>query len=349
MDPKIRSFCRLRQAGLVTITVIFLAACSPAANPAVTPTTVARVTRAGQLTPYISRPTGAVVTGSPDPAVLSTATPLPSPTATPRIHEVKKGEDMGGIAWKYRVSLEALMAANPTVQPNMMSVGTRLVIPPSQTQVPGEDDPASAGSNPPTPTLVPVTAGNLRCAPVEDGGMWCFLPVRNTLDYPLEGFSAVFHLAGQQSSTVQSQMAFLPLDRLEPGARLPLVAYFPPEQIAQLAPPYQTGSELLTALPSPDDGRYLPAHLKNIKVMLAENGRSADLTADIILEGSRSARRVWVAAVAYDAQGNVAGVRRWEKQSAQPLERGQALAITMSVYSVFTEIERVELSIEARP
>lgn len=179
--------------------------------------------------------------------------------------------------------------------------------------------------------------------------MWCFLPVRNTQDYSLEGFSAVFRLAGQQSGTVRSQMAFLPLDRLEPGARMPLVAYFPPEQIAQLSPPYQMGSELQTALPSPDDGRYLPAHLKNIKVMLAENGRSADLAADIILEGSRSARRVWVAAVAYDAQGDVVGVRRWEKQDAQPLERGRALAITMSVYSVFTVIERVEVFVEARP
>lgn len=256
---------------------------------------------------------------------------------------------MGGIAWKYRVSLEALMAANPTVQPNIMSVGTRLVIPPSQTQSPGGDSPANADANPPTPTPVPVTAGNLRCAQVEDGGMWCMLPVRNTQDYPLEGFRAVFHLAGQQPGTVLSQMAFLPLDRLEPGAWLPLAAYFPPEQTAQLTSPYQTSSELLTAFPSPDDGRYLPAHLKKIKVLLAENGRSAELTADVIHEGPRNARRVWVAAVAYDSQGNMVGVRRWEKQGDQPLERGQALAVAMSVYSVFADIERVEMFVEARP
>jgi hypothetical protein len=43
------------------------------------------------------------------------------------------------------------------------------------------------------------------------------------------------------------------------------------------------------------------------------------------------------------------GVRRWEKQGDQPLERGQALAVAMSVYSVFADIERVEMFVEARP
>ena len=61
--------------------------------------------------------------------------------------------------------------------------------------------------------------------------------------------------------------------------------------------------------------------------------------------------RIWVAAVAYDAQGNVVGVRRYEAQtnSARPLEHGQALSIQMSVYSASKKIERVELISEARP
>lgn len=184
--------------------------------------------------------------------------------------------------------------------------------------------------------------------------MWCFLLVHNSQDYSLEGLSAVFHLAGQQSQPalapqILSQAAFLPLDRLAPGSRLPLVAHFPSEQVAALTPPYQADFNLLTALPGAEDGRYLPMHVENKQIILEKNKRSANLLADIIPDSAGNARRVWAAAIAYDAHGNVVGVRRWERQDAQPLESGQALSISFSVYSVSAEIEQVDLYIEARP
>jgi LysM repeat protein len=335
-------------AGLLVVIAIFLTACLPGAKPAATPTLPGPY-HAGQLTPYIPQPTRINAKVSPISPDSSTATSMPTPTVTPRTHVVKKGEDMGGIAWQYRVSLEALMAANPTVQPNMMSVGTRLVIPPSQTQMPAEANPASGDTNPSTPTPVTVAAGKLSCVSAEDGGVWCFMALRNSQTFPLEGLSAVFRLADQHAQKIPTQMAFLPLDRLEPGTWLPLVAYFPPDQIAPLTSPFQASSEMLTSLPSADDGRYLPTHLENRKIMLAENGLSANLTADILLDYPGEAKRVWVAAVAYDAMGTVVGVRRWEKQDARPLKHGQAFAMTMSVYSVSSEIDRVELFAEARP
>ncbi len=349
-----RFFSNIRRIFCLAGAAILFTACSSAGKPAEIPTAAPGIIRTGQLTPYIPQaapPSGGETSVSARP---STATPLPSPTATPRTHVVKKGEDMGGIAWAYRVSLEALMAANPTVHPNMMSVGTTLVIPPSKTQAPGTEKPAGTGANPPdanppTPTPVPLKTGSLSCARVEDGGVWCFMAVSNPQSYPLEGLSAVFHLADQQGKTILSQLAFLPLDRLEPGARLPLSAYFPPDQVAALTPPYQTIGELLTALPSADDGRYMPTHLENKKVMLAENKLSANISADILLDYSGQANRVWVAAIAYDAGGAVIGVRRWEKKDARPIKQGQAFAMAMSVYSVSTEIDRIELFSEARP
>jgi hypothetical protein len=256
---------------------------------------------------------------------------------------------MGGIAFQYRVSLEALMAANPTVQPNIMSIGTELVIPPSKNQAPPESTTPNAVENPPTPTPVAVSQGQVICSQAEDGGIWCFMPLHNTQTYPLEAFTAVFRMVDPQSQTVVSQMAYLPLDRLEPETTLPLAAYFPPDQVDKIAPPFQVTGELTSALPGADDGRYVPAHIANQKVMLAENGLSAILTADITLDGSRKAARVWVAAVAYDAQGTVVGVRRWEKPAEPPLESGQILPVTMHVYSAAAKIDRVELHAEARP
>ncbi|MGH7585410.1 MAG: LysM peptidoglycan-binding domain-containing protein [Gemmatimonadales bacterium] len=44
-------------------------------------------------------------------------------------HWVRKGETMGGIARRYRVSLSALQDANPRVKPKSLRVGQRLIIP----------------------------------------------------------------------------------------------------------------------------------------------------------------------------------------------------------------------------
>jgi hypothetical protein len=92
----------------------------------------------------------------------------------------------------------------------------------------------------------------------------------------------------------------------------------------------------------------VPTHLANQKVVLAENGLSAVVSAEISVDKGK-AGRVWVAVVAYDVQGEVVGVRRWEKTGASPLEHGQALEMTASVYSVSKRIERVELIAESRP
>ncbi len=370
MSPEKRIFCCRRRpccrwtARLLLFASLTLAACSPDAGPPTALQTSLPPSEA-QLTPYRS-PTAQANTGTEKavPTITahpSTPTSPPAPTPTLRTHIVKKGEDLSGIAWQYRVSIEDLMAVNPTVQPNMMSVGTKLVIPPSKTPMPpgaaGAGQPAgeagAAGSPPPTSTPLPVAAGKLNCSPAADGGIWCFMPVKNSGSITLEGLSAIFHVADRQAQGVVSQSAFLPLDTLPPGVSLPLTAYFPPDQIAGhaggLTPPYQYSGEILTALPSADDGRYKPVRVENQQVTLTTDGLSANISANVVLDSAGKAGRVWVAAVAYDAQGNVTGVRRWEKTDTHPLEHGQALAFSMSVYSVSTRIERVDLIAEARP
>jgi LysM repeat protein len=339
--------------GLFVSAGLLLTACSSGSSTFTALPSTTAPTRLGQLTPYQS-PSAPVISTEVVRASSPAPTSLPSPTPTPRTHIVKKGEDMGGIAFLYHVSLEALMAANPTVKPNLMSVGTSLIIPPSKTQIPGAKATPFAGTEPQTPTPIAVQSGKLNCTSAEDGGIWCFLPVSHTQSFALEGLSAIFRLAGTAlqstgAQTVLEQTAFLPLDTLPAGVSLPLVAYFPPNQAARLSPPYQFSSETLSALPSANDGRYLPTNVKNSQVMIAENGLSAAISANLVLTGSGKANRVWVVAVAYDDEGNVTGVRRWEKQDARPLEGGQALTISMNVYSVSAKIARVDLVAESRP
>lgn len=327
----------------VLVAAMLLAACSNAGEAGTrVPTTAPR---AGQLTPYASPSPTAPPAIPPDP---STPTLLPSPTATPRIHEVIKGEDMMGIALRYGISLDELKAANPTVDPRFMSIGTALIIPESES-APTATLPAgpSAGQ---TPTPVPVESGTTHCTRMQDGGAWCFQLLHNNQDFPLEGVTAIFRLTGSQAEPVLEQRAFLPLDRLPPGTALPLAAFFAPQDTAGLTGPLAASSELLVSLPSPEDGRYLSSHAANQKVMISEDGLSAAITLDVVLDQpDTEARRIWVAAVAYDAAEQVIGVRRWEMQREEPLKTGQSMPVELNLYSTGGAISRVELIPELRP
>jgi len=55
-------------------------------------------------------------------------TPLP-PLAAPKTHTVKGGETPYSIARQYRVKLEALLSANPALDPKRLKIGQVLNLP----------------------------------------------------------------------------------------------------------------------------------------------------------------------------------------------------------------------------
>ena len=250
---------------------------------------------------------------------------------------------MFGIALRYGISLDELRTANPTVNPNFLSIGTNLVIPDPLTPMPSTAQP--------TATPVPVAFGPLDCARSADGGAWCFQPVQNTQDFALESVRAIFRLTDAGAQQIIPQQAFLPLDVLPAGTTLPLYAYFPPESIAALSGPLAGSSELQGALPHREDGRYLAVELTNQKAAIRADGLSAQVSADASLmqEADDPASRLWIAAIAFDAQGRVTGVRRWEMPEGTTLEQGKSLPVVFDLYSTAGSIERVELIAEARP
>jgi hypothetical protein len=62
---------------------------------------------------------------------------------------------------------------------------------------------------------------------------------------------------------------------------------------------------------------------------------------------ANDARQVWVAGTAYDENGRVVGVRRWEWDDG--LAAGGSLPFEFSVFSLGGKIASVELAVEARP
>ncbi len=309
---------------LVLLLVVLFAACAPASSPQMPSATLV-------LRPYATYTT-TPTTHQPQDLALAWPTPLPSPT--PLIYEVQAGDTLSGIAYAFGVSLDELQSLNPDVSPNNMPIGTKLKIPAASTQVRDAS----------TPTPVPAPVEQIVCYPLADGGLWCFVLVRNDADAPLENLSARVTLLDAKGDEVVSGLALPPLDILPPGARLPLAVYFPPVVPADIRPQAQLLSGILLLA---DDTRYLPARVRNSLVQIGALGRSAQVSGTIYLpENLPPAGLVWIAATAYDPAGRVIGVRRW--QSVNVLPPGGEEPFNFLVASVSGEIARVELTVEAR-
>jgi len=260
-------------------------------------------------------------------------TPLPSPT--PFTYAVQSGDTMGGIALRFGVTVDLLLAANPDVSPNSMSVGTELRIPSDP------DNPTGA----PTPTPVPAPVEQVACYPTPDQGMWCMVLVHNDTADVIENISAQVTLLNADGQPLASDLALSPLNILPADASIPLIVFFTPVIPVDASPQVQ----LLTGIRlEAGDNRYLPATLHNTLVQVDHSGRNALVSGTVRLpEDVPPAELVWIAGVAYDVFGQVVGVRRWESESV--VAPGGSLRFSFEVSSIGGEIKRVEFIVEAHP
>jgi len=309
---------------------LLLGGCSPAV-PTVTDTPAPPLPTQA-LTPYSSPTPRATLTPGWS---AGTPTPFPSPPPTPRVHTVTRGQDMGGIAFLYGITIETLMDANPDVDPRVMSVGTQLLIPAAA---------ETSADVIPSPTPVGVLLGPLNCLRGRDEGAWCFIEVKNSQAADVESVALVVRAANNQTGDLISQTAYSPLNRIPAGQSLPLAVSFPPPLPAGL----NFGVELLAALPVPADAsRYLDVEMSDPQVEVEEGGKSAQVSVELRVLGGLPAREVRLAAGAYNALGEVVGLRTW--QSGDSLEPGSVLPVKVNVYSSGGEIETVKVWAEARP
>ncbi|HJW90641.1 MAG TPA: LysM domain-containing protein [Anaerolineales bacterium] len=363
------------------ILIVGLVACGP---DALTPTLTA--TRRVTLTPYLTVTPSRTLHSSP--AIVRTSTPRPSPTATPITYKVVRGDTMLGIALRYGISLEDLLAANMGVDPQFLSVGAELVIPL------GDSAPAVLA----TATPLPIRLEEPVCYITTDGGVYCFLLATNPLARPVENLLAHVRLIATDGDTIADGEAIPPLNLLQPHAALPLVIFFQPDLFAEyrtkggsLKPEgFSVEATLLSALQlSTGDERYAKPKAPEVEVEIDPSGLQALIRGFVSLkQSSPPAGQVWVAVVAYDESGNVVGLRKWEAffassetpvQAVSPpvrgtpspepvspqtswsienetrrllnalLKPGERLEFTISVYSLGPRIERVEVLVEARP
>lgn len=318
----------LRLAGLLL--GFFLAGCGPQ-PPDSTPTATASQA-AATLLPY-SSPTATRLA----PAAAATNNPQVSlqPTATPFVHEVVADDTLLGIALFYGVQVEDILAANPGIDPRLLSIGMTITIPLS------EDGAAVL----PTAEPLPVELGEPVCYRTATQDAWCFVLARNSLEDAVESLTAQLALLDQAGEVIATQQAAPPLNLIPAGEAMPVYGFFS----GPLPELLQPRVELVSAFPAADtSARYVTLVGDAAEITLAEDGQSALVAGELqVAAESPPASRVRLAAIGYTASGQVAGVRVWEQTG--PLAPGETLAYSFRLFSLGPELESVEVFYEGRP
>ncbi len=257
------------------------------------------------------------------------------PSPTPLTHIVQAKETLLTIAAQYGVTLDALLAINPDVNPNLLSIGQALLIP-----GPGGEPITSLR---PTATPIPLTFSAVACTPTATGGLTCLTAVRNPSAVTLEGLSARFDLLDAAEKVVATAVGFSPLNLLPAGETMPLAVYFAPP-----APPAASArASGLTAFQANDlENRYRTLLIEKREEKRGADGISWTVEGNVLLaaEAAGPTARALVLAVAFGAQDEVVGYAVWESPKA--IGPGESVAFRITVLSLGSPIERVRLLAE---
>lgn len=102
-------------------------------------------------------------------------------------------------------------------------------------------------------------------------------------------------------------------------------------------------SKLLSAIAvEKGDQRYINAQVELTDVFINADRSQAVVSGEVLFpEDTSTPSQVWILAVAYDAQGDIIGERKWKSASETQFE--------LTVYSLGGMIDQVKLLTEVRP
>jgi len=282
-----------------------------------------------QLTPWHT--STAISTASTDTPVAQTSTSTPAPTPTPTIHIVTLGETISSIALRYGLNMNMLLAANPAIDPYSLIVGDQVIIPAGneQMQIGGLSEPLALDLSQP------------ECSRTFEGGLWCFTILSNPLDEAASNLAVTFKALNASAEEIASHTVPAILNKLDPGQTIPASAYFS----GPLPAAFNVTASLASAYPASRSGKtFFPVDTGTPVIEIA--GRLAKVSGEAIpVADPGKTVDVLVAALAYDINGNLVGIRRTENRVT--LDEGKGLNFNLFVYSSGGVINSVIIMAEA--
>ena len=288
------------------------------------------------ITPYLtSTPKGVKDIKTVTPTGNQKTTTIPTATPTPLLYQVAKNDTLTGIAFKHGVKLNDLIAANPNIDPNFLTIGITLTIPISGT--------TNSSIIMPTPVILEIRKEI--CYPNLTDDLFCFVLIYNNQSFMVENISAEINLHSVDGSTITSQIAIPPLNILPPDKKIILVANFTPP----IPENYVIESQLLSSIPvSSENQRYLDLLITTKDIRILGNKIQAQVSGEISLTKNEvSAERIWVVGIAYDSDNTPVGYRKWE--SDLPLAPGKVISFDFIIYSLGPNIDHIEILTESTP
>lgn len=221
--------------------------------------------------------------------------PVPSPTPTPFVYIVQSGDTLIGIAVRHNVSLEAIEAANPGIDPGNLQPGQQVLIPP-----PAEEGaPSVAVVSTPLPVSVPPFA----CGPTPVGSLICYGELVNSTADPIANLVVRVTLVNADNTLGDSEFVYAPLDVIPAGAAVPLAAVFASAE----------GRAAVASVVRADQGgalaeRFVSLAVDNLQAAPAPAGFS--ISGALVNPTAAELRGVVAVATVYNSAGSVAGYRK---------------------------------------
>jgi len=286
------------------------------------------------LLPYATATASALITGT-SISPIATAIPTLGPSPTPFIHVVQKDDSLLGIAYRYGVSMDDLLAANPGIDPRILSIDQEIIIPLT------EGDPIS--NLLPTATPIPLQLSEVICYPNQSLSFWCISTLENDGEDPLEAVSIVLSIWDENGVMIEAKTAYSLLNLIPAGAEFPLAVNFS-----------GFSDDYAYAIVSPVSAfpaRTVDERFIAFEVILDVDDPSDDFTSWRIAgrliskdADGRTAARAAILVVALDDGDQIIGFRKLKFSSE--IGAGEELLFETEVFSLGPVIERIEIYAE---
>jgi LysM repeat protein len=267
-----------------------------------------------------------------------TVSPQPTmgPTPTPFSHVVQKDDTLLGIAIRYGISLEELLTANPGINPTILSIGQRIIIPGP------EGD--SASNFLPAATPIPLPLSEAQCFPTATNHLWCVASLKNSMGYPLEGVSVIISLLNEAGEVIESHSAFSPINMIPVGVVIPFSSLFAlPSDGYSHAVVYPVTSYRAENI----EDRYLPLEWVLNTDEPGKDQKTWKVAGQLFSreDDEKIAPGVSILMVGLDENGGIVGFRQLELD--QELGSGTELNFELEVFSLGPPIDHIQVFAEA--